>query len=281
MAEETTEQAPTLVDTPEPPPELPDWKQALPEDMRNSDYVQKHDGLPDLVKEAINAQKLIGRKGIIPPTENATIQDWARYYGQLGRPDSVEGYDLSNIERPEDIQWDESTEKEILQEMYDSGLNPQQVERIMRRYVEVTAQQVGEIRAQSEQAVELAQLSLKREFGAAYEGKLDAARRGFSELLGPAAERVAEQRLADGSRLGDNPDMIRAMSAVGERMSEAGLIGPKQTRFAATPQEASEQIKTLMGDEGFLEAWMSETHPGHADAVSKIEGLYQAAEGRQ
>jgi len=260
-----------------PPISAEQWKSALPKDLRESDHVAKHEDLGALVKEFVNAQSLIGRKGILPPGEHSTIEDWARFYKQLGRPDSPEGYDLSKIERDDSIPWDTDTEQAILSEMYDAGLNPQQVERIMGRYVELTQTQVQGLQAKAQEASELAVMGLKREFGAAYDAKIEAAQRGFQKLFGDQAAQVAGIRLADGTSFGDNADVIRAMASTGEQFMEAGILGTKQTRFAKTPAEAQAEIESLRLDESFMGAWMKADHPGHKAAIERMSGLYEAA----
>ena len=48
-----------------------------------------------MVKEHVNLQSLIGKKGVIPPGEKDGAEAWERYYNQLGRPPRPELYQFA------------------------------------------------------------------------------------------------------------------------------------------------------------------------------------------
>ena len=64
---------------------------ALPDDLKSHPSLSAYRkgesfDLPGLVKEHVNLQSLIGKKGIVPPGEKDGPEAWDRYYNQLGRP---------------------------------------------------------------------------------------------------------------------------------------------------------------------------------------------------
>src|SRR3546814_6770898 len=64
-----------------------DWRSALSEEVRGHPALQGFDGVDALAREHVHLQRLIGRKGIVPPGEDAGEEERARFYEALGRPD--------------------------------------------------------------------------------------------------------------------------------------------------------------------------------------------------
>ena len=262
-----------------------DWRQALSADLRGDSHIQAYDDLEKFAKTAVSAQHMLGKKGVIPPGDNASVEDFAKYYEQLGRPTNVDRYvqkDVEGVEWTEGVQRDESFENEMLKEMYDSGLTPYQAKRIFDQYAVAT-------NGRHEQAVEEHETNqqsldeqLSKEFGYAKDSRLEAANKAWVKILGDQekATEMANMRLPDGTLLGQNFALIKGMAELGQHIDGAtGLIGDKQPSFTKSPQEAKVELNTLMGDEQFMEAWTTPRHPGHAAAQQRFVEASAAARG--
>ena len=85
---------------PEPAPQPTSWRDGLSDDLRNHPGLQKYEDVGALAKGFLSQSELVGRKGVILPKEG-DAEDRQRFYSELGRPESVEGYDLGDFAPPE------------------------------------------------------------------------------------------------------------------------------------------------------------------------------------
>ena len=278
----------TMLETPAPDGSIDpeNWRDSLPADMRDNEVVKRYKTLTKFAESAINARAKLSQTCIRKPGKDATLQDVAEYYTELGRPSDVDTYKFDDIDygiAPKN----EDSDSRIMKEMYDAGLNEYQARRLMEFGVKEAQFQVQAQLDQQEQNVTDLDAKLNAEFGAAKAIKLELAARGWEKLFGEGdtakekAHEIANLKLVDGTMLGDHFDLIRAMADLGQHVGEDGQIGPKQTRFAKTPQEAKQDIATLAADPEFQEALHNRRHVGHAEAVRRQTAAYEAVYGGQ
>ncbi len=262
-----------------------DWREGLSAELRGDDHVKQYDSLEMFTKTAVSAQHMLGKKGVIPPSENASVEDYARYYEQLGRPTNVDKYspaDFKDVEWHEGVTRDEAGESAMLQELYDAGLSPYQAQRVYKRFADVNgdlAKQAVESHGENVQKLEQ---DLSAEFGMAKETRLEEANKAWVKILGSQerANELAGLRLPDGTLLGQQLDLIKGFAELGQHIDgETGMIGDKQPSFVTTPGQAAADLAALMGDKDFIEAWTTKGHPGHAAAQERYVAAHNAANG--
>lgn len=69
----------------------------------------------DLARFTVNNQRLIGKKGIIPPDEKSTPEQVSEYRKQMGVPETIEGYQVKPETLPEGIEWNDVDTKPFLE----------------------------------------------------------------------------------------------------------------------------------------------------------------------
>ena len=101
----------------------------------------------------------------------------------------------------------------------------------------------------------------------------------MNTLTNGNAKKIAEIQLADGTVLGNNPDFIKIMAAVGESYQEKGLLDGVQTTGAQmSPEEAQRKLSELMADsEKQAILFNSDFHPGKEELVRERERLLKFA----
>ena len=181
MAEEQVADAP-VVETGEAPS---DWKASLPEDIQNNSLIHNIDSVEGLAKTAIHAQSMVGAEKIAIPGNWANDDDWNGVYTKLGRPEESNGYDLKNPEGVDNVDKDV---KGWYQELaHDAGLNNRQAQKIYDAYLAKSAEMAPENTELSEEQREIqkgeTELTLKKEWGKAFDDKLDAAKSKTKELI--------------------------------------------------------------------------------------------------
>lgn len=252
---------------PQPAPAGGDWTAAFPADLK--DVVQKN-GFTDpasVVKAYAHALPLIGADKI-PLPKDGVWDEHART--KLGIPSEPTGYKYERPKLPDGVAWDENFEKTAVAAMHKAGYTPSQVQAAINLY----AAQVGGSHAQSAEAAAAAQQAvaaktaeyqstLKKEWGQAYEERVATAGRAVQHLGGQGLVDVMNMPMADGTLLGDNPEVMRAFSKIGAQLGEAVLKTGK-AQGAMTPAEASAKANEIMNSKDF-------TSPDEATRQKAIE----------
>ena len=191
-----------------------DFKSLIPEEYKEEKALSNFNNMEDLLKSYLHAQKMVGANKIAVPNKMATEDDWKEVFKKLGAPEKPDDYKYSFKEdeiNPEQL-------KSFNETAHKLGLLPKQAENLIKFYQEMNS--VGEqSKLQTAQAKQLeAESLLKKEFGAEYGKRLDQAKRLASETFGK--ELLNNTILQDGSRLGDNVEIIRAFTMLADKLSE-------------------------------------------------------------
>lgn len=268
------------------------WYKDLPPDYHAIDHVKNHEDLESFVRESVNAQQMIGRKGIIPPNEDSSIDDWGKFYEQLGRPSDIESYDPSQWEDvgKDELPRDQNFEQSLAKELYDSGLSEKQAKRLWNFYIEGTANQFNQQMSAHNELSQNLDERLTEAYGDNRDVKLSYARKAWAELggkIGVGSDEwlgFLEQPMANGQRLGDQWPLIQAFVALGESTQESQMQGNKfdsnANARAVTPETAREELARIMADPEFTQAWGDEKNDKHDQAIDEVNRLHNLIYGK-
>jgi len=247
-----------------------DWKAALPDELRVDPTIARLGSVADGMKMLVHAQRMVGRDKVALPAADAPEEDWAAVYDRLGRPASPDDYELCLPEGfPEGMAFDEEVTGRFRAQAHRLGLQPRQVQGLFAWYMGEHAQGADG----AEQASEAAAGELRREWGAAYERRLDEARRAARVLGGDGLlKHFAE------SGIGNDPQVIRAFAKAGRLLAEAEAPeAGAADGFVRSGEAAKNEIARLQGDRGFMAAYRDRLHPDHGQAMGRMRGLFEAA----
>jgi len=252
----------------ETPKEI-DFKSLIPEEYKEEKALSNFNNMEDLLKSYLHAQKMVGANKIAVPNKMATEDDWKEVFKKLGAPEKPDDYKYSFKEdeiNPEQL-------KSFNETAHKLGLLPKQAESLIKFYQEMNS--VGEqSKLQTAQAKQLeAESLLKKEFGAEYGKRLDQAKRLASETFGK--ELLNNTILQDGSRLGDNVEIIRAFTMLADKLSEDEIIKGDDVGYM-TAGQIEKEISQLT-EEG--SAYWNKNHPNHRKAVEEVYKLRQQLNG--
>jgi hypothetical protein len=223
-----------------------DWRDSIPEEIRGHNSLRHISDVGALAKSYVHAQSMIGADKVAIPGKHATEEDWNEVYQKLGRPESADKYELEMRNLPEGVESDEQTLEWFKNTAFKAGLTPSQAQTLMDEYNAMTGETVSMSGADIEMRVEEAERVLRQEYGNAFEDRLSLGSAVLDEF---GAEDISELQLADGTLLGDNPDVVRFLVNVGrfmnERIGEDTLAGAK-TSGALDPSEAKAKLDELM-----------------------------------
>ena len=249
--------------TTEQPKEI-DFKTLIPEAYKEEKSLQNFSNMDDFVKSYLHSQSLVGADKIAVPNKYATDEDWKEVYRKLGTPEKADDY---KYDLPEDHRIEEDVLKNFNDEAVKLGLLPHQAQGIMKYYNDVINKGMDNQTAQMKVAQEESEKELRKEYGATFDRQIQSAKNLAHATLGK--EFINDTILQDGSRLGDNPQVIKAFVSLANKLSEDTMVKGDQVPYLTVP-EINKQIASLQ-QEG--SAYWNKNHPGHTEAVNEVAAL--------
>ena len=247
----------------ETPQATTDWKASLSEEVRSDKSLENIKDIEGLAKSYVHAQKMVGSDKIPVPNKYATDKDWDAVYEKLGRPKSADGY---KYDLPQDKQVDEASLKEFSNQAHKLGLLPTQANGVVKFYNEMTAKSIQDADSKALAARENSTKELKQEWGQAFDQKINQAAT-LAKSVG--ATELFDTNLADGTKLGDHPVMIKAFAELANKMGEDTITQASGPAYL-TPNQIEKQIGELtqVGS-----AYWDKNHINHQAAVEEVLAL--------
>lgn len=245
------------------------FKDLIPDNFKEDKSLNNFNNMEDLLKSYKHAQSLVGADKIPVPNKHATEEDWNEVFKRLGAPEKPEDYKYDF----KDQEMDSQQVSEFNKTAHKLGLLPKQAEGLIKYYNELNgniAETQEEQAAQSQLATET---ELKKEFGPQFSKRLDQAKKLAVNSLG--SDFLENTYLKDGSRLGDNLNVIKAFSQLADKLSEDEIIKGDGSEYM-TAKDLEKEINELT-QEG--SAYWSKTHPNHNKAVQEVLKLRELLNG--
>jgi hypothetical protein len=241
------------------------WKEALPEEVREDPSMQAIQSVDSLAKSYVNAQKMIGSDKIIVPNKYAEENEWNDVFTKLGLPEKSEDYDLTFTESND-------FNKEFFGNFKDAahgaGILPKQAQKIFDWYSETNTKMIDDYNKDKQTNEQKAVDGLKTEWGSAYDSKLKSAKAAVNHYGDDQL-----QAFLDETGLGNNPNLIKAFSKMGESLSEDTFSDGGTNKFGVSPDDAQVQINSIMADK--KHPYHDKYNPSHKNAVSEVQKLFQ------
>ena len=240
-----------------------DWKASLSEDIRADKSLENIKDIEGLAKSYVHAQKLVGADKIPVPNKFATEKDWDAVYQKLGRPEDATGY---KYDLPEDQNLDAEALNSFSDQAHKLGLLPGQANGVVKFYNDAMSKIQQNQDSVAVAARENSTKELKQEWGQAYEQKINQAS-NLAQTVGASA--LFDTNLADGTKLGDHPVMIKAFAELAAKMGEDSITQSSGPIYQ-TPAQIEKEIGQLtqVGS-----AYWDKHHPNHGAAVEEVLAL--------
>tara|TARA_Y100000114_G_scaffold35448_1_gene31002 strand:- start:196 stop:1011 length:816 start_codon:yes stop_codon:yes gene_type:complete len=238
----------------------------LPENLRTSPSMLKFKDVSGLAQGYVNLEQAFGGDKVAKPTDSWTDEQYNDFYAQIGRPEDINGYHIEGAEG------DEETWNSYKQAAYDAGLSGKQAQK-MAEFLTQTAEQANEAHDENVDSIRQQTRDLiTKEFGAATKQRVQmanqaAAKYGMSDLL-------EEVELANGTVLGDVPEIIMMFAQLAEDIGEDTLVG-EASDLIMTPDEARRKRTELMMSGPYQDKF----HPEHDWYVQEVQRHFQLESG--
>ena len=258
-------------DTPAPQPTQSTWKDAISEVYRNDPNIEKFTEIDALAKSYINATRMIGQDKMVVPNKNFTEDQWEEAYIKMGRPESFDKYSLDT--KSDVVPLDEQAIKNFQEQSFKLGLNNEQAKGILNFYKNNMEAQTQQAKVDAETTQAQSQNLLRQEWGRDYDSNIAKAKSLATANLSPE---IFEMQLADGSRLGDNVDIIKGFAKIANMMSEDKILSTESENMDRT-EDIQTEIDQIMNDKDG--PYWNKSHPNHDKVVQKVYTMREMLSG--
>jgi|TARA_Y100000310_G_scaffold321795_2_gene379948 hypothetical protein len=215
-----------------------------------------------------NLEKVFGAdkagRTVVLLGDEPTPEEQSDFYTRLGRPKDPKGYEFT---APEGA--DPAFSEEAKVKFHELGLTAHQAEGLAEWYNGQVSTMTESAEAQYKEQIDIDTASLRKEWGAAYDKNVGAAKSATKEFgLDEAQVDGLEASLGFGG-------LMRFMHSLGSRLGEDTVDGSEDNVGSGlmTPESAKQAMLELNGSKEWFDAWMDKDHPGHAAAVAKKQRL--------
>lgn len=233
----------------------------VPEDLRKEKIYSTIKDLPSAFKTIGHQAKLVGRKGILLPTETSGQSEWDAFHEALGRPKTAEEYVM---EVPEDYKEDFSEELigEAKNIFHGQGFNQKQVDTLWefeKKRVAATNKALDDFEEREKSEAETA---LRNKWGTAYNENMHLANRMISENSKDGEERdylIAEY--------GNSPRLAGFLANIAKKFVEHKIITDVET----PSRDLESKKKELMASKAYADA----SHPDHKSVAAQVRAIFE------
>tara|TARA_R110000796_G_scaffold164660_3_gene281527 strand:- start:1251 stop:2093 length:843 start_codon:yes stop_codon:yes gene_type:complete len=243
------------------------WRDELPEDLQGVKTLEKFKDVSGLAKSYVETERYF-EGAVRIPEENASTEEWERYYTKLGRPEQSDGYEFEKAELPEGLTYDDNFEKAFLDKAHTAGLNNKQVGELYSWWNTTSKDLFVEGQINSENTIQRAEIELRADWGRQYDEKLV----GIQRLVDKYADGADKQYLEE-SGIGNNPSMAKFLDRLAKDFGEGRHLGDPKLNAFSDPESAQLAKDAFYNDtkSDDYQAYFDETHPRHSQAVKMID----------
>lgn len=220
------------------------WKSHLNPDFANSPTMQKYadtkEGFNDATKAHLELQKMMGYEKVPVPKgpEDKAAMDAFRKAFKI--PDKAEGYNLADIEVPENMKDLNFDKKGFAEVVHKRNLTPDQAKSLWGDYTEMVKKQYADASKKYQDEVANAVTQLRSEWGSAYESKVELGQMVINKFSG-------DQATSDfvTAQLAKDPRGIKFLAKLGDQFAENKIGDFKYQRHSLTPDEIDRELSTI------------------------------------
>lgn len=251
-----------------PAPSAPgDWRAMLPPELRDTPTLAKFQDPAALARSYTELESLVGRKGVILPTDKDPPEVQQRFRAALGVPEKPEGYALAPPEGVPAELWDGERATAFAGLAHQLALTPAQAKAIAEWAAKDAAGAMQKFTAGIEPDGRQMDEVLREEWGGQYEARVDRAKRAAQQFGDDAALAALESKIGGAA-------LVRMFAKIGVAMGEdepAGM-GTGAARGTPGPAEAKAERERLMAKGSpYWDRW----HPDHEATKQRVTALFQ------
>ena len=236
------------------------WRDSLPDDLKNDGSLQAIKTFPNLVKGYVHAQHMVGADKTIVPGKDATPEEVAAYRKAIGVPETAEGYEFAAPENlPEGMTFDEGLAKEFSKTALELGLTKDQAQSLMGFQAAYETRRFEAMQQAATAQCEETEKKLRSEWGNKYDTRINE--------IKAACKMFCPELDVNGLGLGRSYEFLMMMSRICDKIGESTIQGVG----GGMQSSAKTRYYELFNDK--KSAYWDATNPGHEAAVAEIARL--------
>ena len=249
------------------------WHEKLEDDVLKGLIVNKswddddiNVAMPKVLKSYSELEKLNGKdKIVLPKSDDAEgLND---FYNKLGRPESS---DLYGLEAPEGLEVNKDLEGWFRDSAHTVGLSDKQAQDMYNSYNETVGAQNEAILQEQKIQNEISEKELMKEWGQAYEHKMQQAQDAARKFIGKGNE----EKINAIEKVMGYSDTMKFFNSIGSKIGEHGSVD-SNPEVPMSPEEASYSLDTLNSNKPFMAKYLSDRKNGTvSDETRKMAHLY-------
>jgi len=198
--------------------ETPAWTKQLKGDLKTNELLTQYKTINDAGEGLVSMTEQLSRS-VVKPGEDATEEDQNKYFTELGRPESLDKYELSKIELPEGMKFGEGTEEQFKKRSFENGLTQKQTQANWEATVKDGIETYNAVVKSLNKRAEKAEESLRAEWGADYKDNIALGERAKTQFL--SAEDITALEKEGNA---NSPTLLKLLHKVGVSISEGHFI---------------------------------------------------------
>lgn len=221
-----------------------------------------------LVKSYVHAQKQLGKKGVMVPTENSPKEEWDQFYAKVGVPLEETKYKES-LKFPEKNELGDDFNTGFLKLAHEARVQPTQAAKLYEYFNTQVKSGAEKHAAEQADKAQAALNALSEEYGAeAYGVKLTKATNFLKEHAGEEFIKYLGE-----SGLGKNAMLVKSFMAMADKISKEPNLPNGDSTFGMTKDDAQREINLAMSN--FDDPYHKAGHSDHKRRVDEIQKLFQ------
>ncbi len=242
-------------------PEGMEWLKGVDQALLSEPSIKNVKDMNSLVKSYVHAQKMIGADKVVIPGKDATPEQWNEVFTKLGLP-SKENYKISKTEKSllGDRFYNKATELG-----HALGILPNQMQNFVTKLEEDAAAASNDQVEAAKQAFSEAQANLKKEWGDAYDAKIQNVKMVVEKFGDDSVKQFIQE-----TGLGGNPTFVKFLEKISGSMKEAKIIEGKNDSGA--PADLQTELNNILNDKN--NPYWKRDHVDHAKMQQKVSELF-------
>ena len=234
------------------------WLMGIDEEYRTDPSVNKYQNLNEAMKGLVNQSKVIGKKGIIKPGEDATPEEMGAYFDSLGRPAEASGYEYTPIEGAPAT--DPDAMSKFQNWAHEKGISQDHYQGLIEFELEIQQDIQAQFEQEKVNEASTTQMELMDEIGEVE----------YKALLGDAASAAKSLGLYDilvDNGLAGNKEVLKAFANARKDLGSSSMVGGEQV----STESFEVQEANIRASEGYKD----HTHPNYNALEAQMDDLFK------
>lgn len=225
----------------------PHWRDAI-SDERLRQFAERFTSPAEIARAALDLRQKLSN-AVVLPGRDADLGDVLEFRRKLGVPDAPEHYAFAAAGNDGAEAADGAFRAAAAKAFHGAGVTAEQAEALTAWWNSYAGDARLQSRREAESRRARSEAALRRDWGGDYDRNLEIAARAARAYGGGALEELLNAALADGSRVGDQPAMMKAFAEIGRNLVEDDFHAGAAGTPSKTARERIDELTRLMFDD--------------------------------